>query len=720
MDLSSLLVFAGGIAAGAVGVLVLRRRRTASVCMVSELASAARALAAGSDPAFSLPAALASAGQALGLARLELHEVHVPQGGETPLSTLRVAWAAPGVRPRADAPEQRDRPWHPARTAWLGELAAGRTVAVAAATINADWRAELDGHARLLAAPVMVEGRLSACLVALGGDAPDGVDREPALRLLAELVAAAQTASRAAQRIIRLREAAESGEKTKREFIANISHELRTPLTGVLGMVGMLIDSGLDQRQREYAQVVRGSAETLNALLNDLIALARSEGGQRAEAIRFDPLRLAEEVTTLLADRAMGKGVGIAVEPTDDLPRLVVGDAARLRQILVNLLGNAVKFTARGHIITAVGWEEGCLVFAVRDTGIGIDTQAQRGLFRDFSQADASTTRRFGGTGLGLAVCRRMVDAMGGDIACVSEPGRGSVFTVRIPVEEVTGGRSGSGSVDASLVGAPVLVVDPDPATRAALAAVCRRQGFSVADAADADEAVTRTGGHGAPRVVIVASSTIGYEALPARIAASGGDAVCLLLCPPSARLAREECIRLGYADCLARPPRGTRLADAVGRALSEIDDESSQDGTGMIQRQRQRLRALVVENDAVNQMIAKTVLEREGLRVDAVSDGDEALERFAHGGIDLVIMDLLMPVMDGFTCATAIRRIEREAGRVAVPIVAVSALDDPGLLERCRAAGIDSLLRKPFEPRQLRRILRTHCEADGARRPRA
>jgi two-component system sensor histidine kinase/response regulator len=711
VDLPSVLLATGcaGLAGATVVWVCIRRRDQPQA--LSILAASAHSLATTQDVHLVLPGLLAGVGAALHCRHLELHELHEPVGDGLPVSSLRHGWSAPGQSARSADPALRQRPWHPARSRWLAELAANRPVVATAAALPVAERAELAGSGAVALHPLIVAGRLWGCLLCLDqGCKTRSADELAVLRLLAEMSASAIERTRTAADLSEARTAAVSGDRAKREFLANISHEVRTPLNGVLGMAGLLLDTELDVRQREYAQVVRNSAENLHALLNDLIDLAKAEGEQQVERVRYDPLRLAEDVVAMLSERAHAKGVDMAVHPQDSLPRRALGDPTRMRQVLMNMVGNAIKFTARGHVIVHVSWSEdagGVVIYAVEDTGIGIDSEARARLFSPFSQGDGSSTRRFGGTGLGLAICRRMVQVMAGTITCRSELGKGTTFEVRLPSPEVSSGVSvRSTQVPTATLGARILVVEAEGATREAIAAVCRRIGLVAEGAAGCSEAIERLAAVGAesPRLVLVSANLPGASDLP-RCCPAG--VACILLAPVAMRPTQADAERLGFAACLVKPPRIARLSEAVGRAVerSVQDDSSEAEETGV--HRRSRLRALVVEDDAVNQLLAKAVLEREGVRVDVAADGHEALEALARASYHVVLMDLLMPVMDGLACAREIRRLERERNQPAIPIIAVSAVDQPDVQERCRQAGMDGHVRKPFEPKHLRRILR-------------
>jgi len=711
MDTPALTALAvAGAAAGAALVCSLARRRTADPHLMQALATAAERLAATPDGAAAIPAALAAFGNALACTRLDYEELAGGIAADSLRSTRRHAWVAPGVGDTAPP----DRPWHPDRSRWFAELAAGRCLVAPAADLPPHERALLaaDGLAGLILAPVVVAGRLHG-LVSLADASVRrrGQAEVAAVRTLAALIGGALERARLAAELAASTAKAEAGDRAKREFLANISHEVRTPLNGVLGMAGLLLDSELSAAQRELALVVRSSAENLHTLLNDLIDLAQSEGEQRAERTRFDPLRLAEDVVAMLAERAHAKGVEIAVAAAPALPRRLLGDRSRLGQVLVNLVGNAIKFTIRGHVLVQLDWlggeSDGELTVTVEDTGIGIGAEAQSHLFAPFFQGDGSSTRRHGGTGLGLAICARHVAVMGGRITCSSSLGQGATFRVCLPTAQGSTGHSvRTVMVSRQARGATTLVIEPCQAVRRAIVGTCRRLGLVTEEASSCAEALERLATVGAetPRLVLVAANIPGAGDLPAAAAGRGSNAAFILLAPVSRRPGGAESRRLGFAACLVKPPRTARLAEAVTRALDTAIEEESRDAT---REHRHIMRVLVVEDDTVNQQLMKAVLEPEGFRVDVANDGHEALEALARADYAVVLMDLLMPVMDGLTCTREIRRLERERGAAPIPIIAVSAADDRSVEQRCREAGMDGHVRKPFEPRAMRRLLR-------------
>jgi signal transduction histidine kinase/DNA-binding response OmpR family regulator len=694
--MSVIAIIAGAFALSAGGSAVtygwLRRRHGRRI---AELERAIAALGQD-DPSRAMPVALAVLGPALGAVRAELLSVH-------------------------EGPVHIARPWHPERGRWLAELAAGRALAVRARSVSAEERLHLEGTGCLLLAPIAIDGRLAYALAVHRRGCADAADADlAALRLVASAVGAATQQQAAEEALAGARADAESGRRAKDEFLANISHELRTPLNGILGLAGLLADDDLPPRQREYAQVIRTSAENLHTLLNDLIEMSANQGDRAVAWNRLDPLRLAEEVAVMLADRAASKGIELVVEPAPHLPLRIVTDPSRLRQAMVNVIGNAVKFTATGHVRVVVGWHEGAsarrgpheptdeLVVEVIDTGIGIDASQHAAIFAPFSQGDGSTTRRHGGTGIGLTIAQRNLEALGGRLTCTSEPGGGSTFALRIPAHEASSaGSARSNGLRSRLLGVRLLVVDPSPVARAALVAQGLRLGMAVEGVADAATALARLTGGGieAPQMVAVCAAMPGSTDLPGQARAVGFSGAWVLISPASRRALRSELQALGFAAGLSKPVRGARLSEAVQAALSG-DGDDSVDATGPIAR-RAPLRVLVVEDDRINQRLIKASLEREGLRVDIAGDGAEGLEALHRADYDAVLLDLMMPVMDGFACARQIRQRERAEARPAIPLIAVTACTDEDIPARCLEAGMDATVRKPFEPKQLRRVIR-------------
>jgi len=553
----------------------------------------------------------------------------------------------------------------------------------------------------------------------------DHLNREIAERKHAEekLIAINHDLEIATARANDMAKQAEMASITKGEFLANMSHEIRTPMNGVIGMTGLLLDTSLSSEQRQYAEVIRSSGESLLMLINDILDFSKIEANKlEFETIDFDIRDLLEDFSGMMAVRAQEKGLEFLCAANPEVPSYLRGDPGRLRQILTNLTGNAFKFTEKGEVAVRVAVvsktdNETLLRFSVRDTGIGIPADKLDCLFQSFSQVDASTTRKYGGTGLGLAISKRLSEMMGGDIGVSSEPGNGSEFwfTVRLSLQS---GQNCQRSTSAPIQGMLVLVVDDNATNREILTTRLASWGAIVTQASDGPSALqAMLGAHEAGELFGVVITDMQMPDMDGRMLGQAiksdpriQDTCLIMMTSFGLQSDSDGLAEIGFAACLTKPVRPSELYSHLIAAITGTPNREEsprivkQDSNRSVNHGSARI--LLAEDSAINQLVATKMLEKLGYRADAVATGREAITALRTIPYDLVLMDCQMPEMDGYEATRAIRGGASGVLNPKVPIIAMTANAMKGDREKCLEAGMSDYLSKPIQRQELAEVL--------------
>jgi signal transduction histidine kinase/DNA-binding response OmpR family regulator len=504
-------------------------------------------------------------------------------------------------------------------------------------------------------------------------------------------------------------ESALAANRAKLEFLANVSHEIRTPMNGVIGMAGLLLEQPLDPTAREYARTIASSADSLLSVINDVLDFSKIESGRvDIDEVTFSVANLVEEVAEVLAFLAVEKGLELICEISPTVPDALIGDPTRIRQILMNLLGNAIKFTSQGEVViradAKVEGECAIVRLIVSDTGIGIAPERQAAVFESFTQAEGGTTRQYGGTGLGLTITKRLTELMGGRVTLESEVNAGSEFCVELPLPVGRNEPNAPILAPTRAKGKQILVVDDNAVNRRILAELLSRWGCRPVLCANGGEVLRELKrapvGTYALAIIDLQMPGLDGEQLAARIRLTEHARMPLVLASSIGFGTQDHWRARGFASSVEKPIRRAALARSIEEALGK--QVARLEAVAEPVAPKRKARILVAEDNPTNQRVAQRILERAGHEVVLAEDGVKAVDLYLREPFDLLFMDCQMPNLDGFEATLEIRRLESERGLRHIPIVAMTANATVNDWDRCLAVGMDDFVSKPAKPNDL------------------